>query len=305
MSCCSTRGACATVPPTCWPRRRRLAGSLAKTWACRRATAFPPLHLPFDRLLAHTTSPVWSVTAAARGPGRADGRRPRGWDPVVGEPARLVARLGKLAPRRLPRRRGRRRRGLGGPHPQQPARRGLRRARSRRRHARARRHAARQQAGGPHRGRHHRSPARPPRAQAAGALDQRVLRRHGARQLRRAPPPRCRSLRRHGHARHRRRRARLPAARVPRRRQALRAERPDRHAAAVLGWRDAVAVEDGRRRLRRTKAKVRSAVREIAQELVVLYQTPRQRRGARVRARHARGSASSRSRSRTRRRPTS
>ena len=72
-----------------------LAGSLAKTWGAE-GDGFPPLHLPFDRLLAHTTSPVWSVTAVPEGPD-APTVEATGWDPVVGEPGRLVARLSRLA----------------------------------------------------------------------------------------------------------------------------------------------------------------------------------------------------------------
>ena len=51
-------------------------------------------------------------------------------------------------------------------------------------------------------------------------------------------------------ARHRRRRARLPAARVQGRRQALRAVRPDRRRAPLRRRRDAHAAPPGRRRLR-------------------------------------------------------
>ncbi|HVF08808.1 MAG TPA: transcription-repair coupling factor, partial [Actinomycetota bacterium] len=72
-----------------------LAGSLAKTWGAE-GDGFPPLHLPFERLLAHTRSPVWSVTAVPEGPD-APAIEATGWDPVVGEPGRLVARLSKLA----------------------------------------------------------------------------------------------------------------------------------------------------------------------------------------------------------------
>ena len=67
------------------------------------------------------------------------------------------------------------------------------------------------------------------------------VRRPQGRQLRRAPPARRRQVRGHGQAGDRRRRARLPAHLVQGRRQALRAERPDRHAAPVRRWRGAGA----------------------------------------------------------------
>jgi transcription-repair coupling factor (superfamily II helicase) len=73
-----------------------LAGSLAKTWNMPEGEAFPPLHLPFDRLLAHTAAPVWSVTAAAENPDT-PAIEARAWDPVVGDPTRLVERLKQLS----------------------------------------------------------------------------------------------------------------------------------------------------------------------------------------------------------------
>ncbi|MEY2468536.1 MAG: hypothetical protein QOF21_1234, partial [Actinomycetota bacterium] len=73
-----------------------LAGSLAKTWGAPEGEAFPPLHLPFDRLLAHTHAPVWSVTSTAEGPD-APVVEASGWDPVAGDPTRLVDRLRTLS----------------------------------------------------------------------------------------------------------------------------------------------------------------------------------------------------------------
>ena len=113
-------------------------------------------------------------------------------------------------------------------------------------------------------------------------------------------------LRRHGEAGHRRRRARLPAARVPRRRQALRPVRPDRRGAPLHRRRDADAAPARRRRLAEDQGPgARPRSREIAQELVVLYQKPRAHARATPSPPTRRGSASSRRRSRTRRRPTS
>ena len=71
-----------------------LAATLAGTWGAGDR-AFPRLHLPFDRLLAHTTAPVWSVTSVAEGPGTA-AVTASGWDPVVGDGSRLAKQLTDL-----------------------------------------------------------------------------------------------------------------------------------------------------------------------------------------------------------------
>ena len=121
---------------------------------------------PFDRLLAHTDAPAWTVTTAPEGPDvatvasmgdRGHGRRPR----AGRAPARRAGR------RRLPDRRGRRRRGLGGP----PAVAAVRATASRptidvsplERGCILPGH----QAGGDRRARPHRSPAGPPRGPPA------------------------------------------------------------------------------------------------------------------------------------------
>jgi transcription-repair coupling factor (superfamily II helicase) len=94
-----------------------LAATLAQTWGATSATSatgaagaagededgddagrsreFPRLHLPFDRLLAHTEAAVLSVTAAPEGPGT-DVVAAAGWDPVVGDGERLMAQLRQL-----------------------------------------------------------------------------------------------------------------------------------------------------------------------------------------------------------------
>ncbi|MEY2399312.1 MAG: hypothetical protein QOJ00_2486 [Actinomycetota bacterium] len=72
-----------------------LAGSLAKTWGVPEGDDFPPLHLPFDRLLAHTHAPVWSVTATGEGPDTPTVDA-SAWDTVAGDPTRLVERLKRL-----------------------------------------------------------------------------------------------------------------------------------------------------------------------------------------------------------------
>ena len=71
-----------------------LAGTLAGTWGAGDRS-FPQLHLPFDRLLAHTRAPVWSVTGAAEGP-ETPTLAATGWDPVVGDGSRLAKQLTDL-----------------------------------------------------------------------------------------------------------------------------------------------------------------------------------------------------------------
>jgi len=72
-----------------------LAQSLAQTWGAPAEREFPRLHLPFDRLLSHTEVPAWSVTAVPDSP-QTPAVDASGWDPVVGEPSRLAHRLGEL-----------------------------------------------------------------------------------------------------------------------------------------------------------------------------------------------------------------
>ena len=71
-----------------------LAATLADTWGATNGT-FPQLHLPFDRLLAHTDAPAWTVMPAPEGPGTTVVAA-TGWDPVVGGGERLVGQLGRL-----------------------------------------------------------------------------------------------------------------------------------------------------------------------------------------------------------------
>ena len=105
-------------------------------------------------------------------------------------------------------------------------------------------------AGRADRGRPDRSPPGPPHPPAAPPpVDERV-RGPAGRRLRRPLPPRGRPLRRHGQADDRRRRARLPAARVQGRRQALRPVRPDRRRPPLRRRRVAHAPPPRRRGLR-------------------------------------------------------
>ncbi|QGG96005.1 transcription-repair coupling factor [Actinomarinicola tropica] len=76
---------------------RDLASTLARTWGAAAADEaaegrFPSLHLPFDRLLARTDAPAWTVTTAPEGPDVATVAS-AGWDPVVGDGQRLVDQI--------------------------------------------------------------------------------------------------------------------------------------------------------------------------------------------------------------------
>ncbi|MGI8492492.1 MAG: transcription-repair coupling factor, partial [Acidimicrobiales bacterium] len=72
-----------------------LAATLAQTWGAGDGE-LPRLHLPFDRLLAHTKAAVWSMTPAPEGP-ETTVVAARGWDPVVGDGSRLVGQLRELS----------------------------------------------------------------------------------------------------------------------------------------------------------------------------------------------------------------
>jgi len=76
-----------------------LASSLAKTWGATTAgedDGFPRLHLPFDRLLTHTDAPAWTVTTAPEGPDVATVAS-MGIAATAGDPERVVRQLAELA----------------------------------------------------------------------------------------------------------------------------------------------------------------------------------------------------------------
>ncbi|HUP87626.1 MAG TPA: transcription-repair coupling factor [Acidimicrobiales bacterium] len=72
-----------------------LAASLATTWGVAADREFPRLHLPFDRLLSHTDAPAWTMGSAPESPGTTS-IHATGWDPVVGDGTRLVKQLSEL-----------------------------------------------------------------------------------------------------------------------------------------------------------------------------------------------------------------
>jgi transcription-repair coupling factor (superfamily II helicase) len=71
-----------------------LADTLAQTWGAG-GQEFPRLHLQFDRLLAHTDAAAWTVTAAPENPGT-EVVAATGWDPVVGDGERLMGQIRSL-----------------------------------------------------------------------------------------------------------------------------------------------------------------------------------------------------------------
>ncbi len=76
-----------------------LAATLAKTWGAVEAggdDGFPRLHLPFDRLLAHTEAPAWTITTAPEGPDVAT-IASMGIAATAGDPERVVRQLVELA----------------------------------------------------------------------------------------------------------------------------------------------------------------------------------------------------------------
>jgi transcription-repair coupling factor (superfamily II helicase) len=74
-----------------------LAKTLARTWGADAdgVTEFPSLHMPFDRLLVHTDAPAWTVTTAPESPDVTT-IQAMGWDPVVGGGDRLMNQLASL-----------------------------------------------------------------------------------------------------------------------------------------------------------------------------------------------------------------
>jgi transcription-repair coupling factor (superfamily II helicase) len=77
-----------------------LAATLARTWGAIGTDEaddhrFPSLHVPFDRLLGRTDASVWTLTSVPEGPDAA-AVTARGWDPVVGDGQRLIDQLREL-----------------------------------------------------------------------------------------------------------------------------------------------------------------------------------------------------------------
>ncbi|HEX5367482.1 MAG TPA: transcription-repair coupling factor [Acidimicrobiales bacterium] len=92
----------------CEPRRLRdraadllaeeadLAATLAVTWGAAAGDGFPRLHLTLDRLLSRTRAAAWHVVSVPDGPDTPQVQG-SGWDPVVGDGTALLSRLRSLA----------------------------------------------------------------------------------------------------------------------------------------------------------------------------------------------------------------
>ena len=76
-----------------------LAKTLAKTWGAvgqdQDGDEFPRLHLPFDRMLSNTTAPVWTMTVVPDSPD-VDVMAATGWETPLGDPPPLVNQLHRL-----------------------------------------------------------------------------------------------------------------------------------------------------------------------------------------------------------------
>ena len=146
-----------------------------------------------------------------------------------------------------------------------------------------------------------------PRRAARAALRRRHaphhLLRRAPRRLRGPRGPRHRPLRRHRDAHRRRRHPRLPAARVPRRGPRLRAARPDRQGQPLhRRLRRAPSLDKlGGTHWQTVKTRARTAVVEMAGELLQLYAARQAIPGLRLSARTGAACAASRRRSPTRR----
>ena len=71
-----------------------LADTLAQTWGAQGHT-FPRLHVGFERLLAGTSAPAWHITAVAEGPDTTVVQA-RAWDPVIADAQQLVKQVTDL-----------------------------------------------------------------------------------------------------------------------------------------------------------------------------------------------------------------
>jgi transcription-repair coupling factor (superfamily II helicase) len=73
-----------------------LAEALASTWGLEASEGTPRLHVPFDRLLTDTAAGVISLVPTAEGPD-IPAVESRGWEPILGDGARLAAQISGLA----------------------------------------------------------------------------------------------------------------------------------------------------------------------------------------------------------------
>ena len=73
-----------------------LADALASTWGLDAGAGAPRLHVPFDRLLTDTKAGVVTLVPTADGPD-VPLVESRGWEPILGDGARLAAQVSALA----------------------------------------------------------------------------------------------------------------------------------------------------------------------------------------------------------------
>lgn len=76
-----------------------LASTLAKTWGAiedgQEDEEFPRLHLPFDRMLTKTDAPIWTMTVVPDSPD-VSVMSASGWDSPLGDPPPLIGQLQRL-----------------------------------------------------------------------------------------------------------------------------------------------------------------------------------------------------------------
>jgi len=72
-----------------------LAATLAQTWGVDADRELPRLHLPFDRLLTHTSVPAWTVTSVPEGPDTPT-LTARGWNPIHDDGGLLTKQLAEM-----------------------------------------------------------------------------------------------------------------------------------------------------------------------------------------------------------------
>ncbi len=72
-----------------------LAAALASTWGLEAGAEAPRLHVPFDRMLAHTGAGVVSLVPTAEGPD-VPLVESRGWEPILGDGSRLAGQVSAL-----------------------------------------------------------------------------------------------------------------------------------------------------------------------------------------------------------------
>jgi transcription-repair coupling factor (superfamily II helicase) len=73
-----------------------LADALASTWGLEGGDETPRLHVPYDRLLAHSEAAVLSLVPSADGPD-VPAVESRGWEPILGDGAKLATQVSALA----------------------------------------------------------------------------------------------------------------------------------------------------------------------------------------------------------------